>query len=88
MPNWENVPVDNGHYHVLKKLAQGGCGDVYLAHDGKLQRDVALKAPWTCWLEEPDFAKRYRRELQALVNLRHPHTVPISPLHRVAFHGP
>jgi len=34
-----------GSYEVLAQIGAGGMGEVYQAHDTKLGRDVAIKAP-------------------------------------------
>jgi serine/threonine protein kinase len=32
-----------GHYSIVRKIGAGGMGEVYLAHDKKLDRKVALR---------------------------------------------
>ncbi len=32
-----------GHYRIVSAIGKGGMGEVYLAHDAKLERQVALK---------------------------------------------
>ena len=58
-------------YRILERLGGGGMGEVYRAHDERLDRDVALKllAPGRGTAEDRD---RIRREARVLSHLSHP----------------
>jgi serine/threonine protein kinase len=60
------------HYRVLGQLGSGGMGDVYRAHDLKLNRDVAIKVLRGSWATDDDRVVRFRREAQLLASLNHP----------------
>jgi tRNA A-37 threonylcarbamoyl transferase component Bud32 len=62
-------------YRVLGFLGAGGMADVYLAHDGLLDRDVALKVLRRPYADDEDFVERFRREAQHAAALSHPHIV-------------
>ena len=51
-----------GSHRVISLLGQGGMGQVYRAHDTKLQRDVALKILPDTFVDDPDRLARFRRE--------------------------
>ncbi len=61
-----------GPYRLLRELAQGGMGAVWLAEraDGQLKRQVALKLPHLGWA--PGLAERFAREREILAALEHP----------------
>ena len=66
-----------GHYAIRKKLGSGGMGDVYVAKDAKLSRDVALKVLPQKMAESPERRARFEREAKAVAALNHPNIVVI-----------
>src|SRR5271154_341487 len=71
------VPQHIGRYRIEKVLGQGGFGLVYLAHDGQLQRLVAIKVPHRKLVDRPETAEAYLTEAGTVAKLDHPHIVPV-----------
>jgi TolB-like protein len=65
------------HYRILRRIGAGGMGVVYLAHDERLDRDVALKVLAADVLADPSAAPRFRREAHALSRLNHPNIAAV-----------
>jgi Tol biopolymer transport system component len=61
------------HYRIVERLGAGGMGEVYRAHDEKLDRDVALKVLPEGALADEAARSRFRKEAHALSRLSHPH---------------
>jgi serine/threonine-protein kinase len=66
-----------GRFEVLAKLGAGGMGEVYLAHDPKLERRVALKLLPGHLAADPDRIRRFRREALAVSALNHPNILTV-----------
>ena len=64
-------------YEILTPLGVGGMGEVYRAHDTKLNRDVALKVLSQLFALDPDRLARFRREAHLLAFLNHPNIAAI-----------
>ncbi len=60
-----------GHYLILEKIGAGGMGEVYLARDERLQRDVAIKILPAGTLADETARERFRKEALALSRLNH-----------------
>ena len=60
-----------GDYEILRRIATGGMGTVYLARHGSTRREVALKVLSAQMSEDPEFVARFQREVQATAALRH-----------------
>jgi serine/threonine protein kinase len=66
-----------GPYEVIAQIGAGGMGEVYRAHDTKLNRDIALKILPDSFALDPERLARFRREAQVLASLNHPHIAAI-----------
>jgi hypothetical protein len=69
--------VLNQRYEVSHLLGGGGMAKVYLAHDGVLGRDVALKVLREQYAESEEFVERFRREATSAASLSHPNIVQV-----------
>ena len=70
-------PTSLGRFEIRRELGRGGFGVVYLAHDPKLEREVALKIPHPQLLCDPDAWSRFQREALAAAALDHPNIVAV-----------
>lgn len=74
---FDRLPVEFGRYRVHEILGQGAMGAVYLAHDTRLGRDVALKTPKLDVTADPELIERFEREARAAAALHHRNICPI-----------
>jgi hypothetical protein len=64
-----------GRYVLQRKLGAGAMGSVYLAHDQKLDRAVAIKLLSTASVPDAGAIARFQREAKALAKLSHPNII-------------
>lgn len=61
-----------GRYEIRSQLGAGGMGEVYVARDTKLNRDVAIKVLPAAFSENSERLRRFEQEAQAASALNHP----------------
>jgi two-component system LytT family response regulator len=71
------VPETVAHYRILSKLGEGGMGAVFLAHDERLGRDVALKILTQEFAHDPERLNRFLQEARLASALSHPNVAYI-----------
>ena len=75
-PEMIETTVD-GRYQILARVAAGGMGEVFRAHDPVLNREVALKMLQPALAGDSDFIDRFRREARSAAKLSHPNIVAV-----------
>ena len=76
-----------GPYEVARLLGAGGMGEVYLAHDTRLGRDVAVKILARRDMNDPSARARLIREAQHASILNHPNICTIHEVGETAEHA-
>ena len=75
------MPLESGYrldrYDIRALIGSGGMGEVYLAHDTKLERKVALKLLLSQYTTNDDRLQRFAREARAVSGLNHPNIVTV-----------
>jgi serine/threonine protein kinase/Flp pilus assembly protein TadD len=69
-----------GRYQLGRLHARGGLGEVLVARDDELQREVALKRLQSTWADNRDSRRRFLREARITARLQHPGIVPVYGL--------
>ena len=69
-----------GPYRIVRRIGRGGMGIVYMAHDERLHRPVALKALAPAFTRDPKRRERLRREAQLAAALSHPNIATVYAL--------
>ena len=69
-----------GPYEILSLLGAGGMGEVYLARDTRLGRDVAVKILPSSFAGEADRLRRFEQEARAVAALNHPNILAVHDI--------
>src|ERR1700737_2422727 len=80
-------------YHLEQLLGSGGMGEVYLATDMIIRRQVAIKVIRAVAADYPgtetskDASRLFQREVKAIAALDHPHILPLYDYGEARVHG-
>jgi Tol biopolymer transport system component/predicted Ser/Thr protein kinase len=70
-----------GQFRIERELGRGGMGVVYLAHDTKLERSVAIKSLPADITDKREILSRWQHEARLLASLNHPNIATIHEVH-------
>lgn len=65
------------HYRIISKIGAGGMGEVYKAHDSRLDREVAVKVLLAELSSDEDRLRRFEQEAKATSALNHPNILTV-----------
>ncbi|MEK7413234.1 MAG: protein kinase [Planctomycetota bacterium] len=66
-----------GGYRLIRRIGEGGMGEVYLAEQLSMHRTVALKILHQKWADDEEFRKRFLLEARAAGKLSHPNIIQV-----------
>ncbi len=78
------IATDGSRFEILRPHASGGLGEVFVARDGELNREVALKEIQARHADHPESRARFVREAEITGGLEHPGIVPVYGLGQYA----
>lgn len=67
----------DGRYAVEARIARGGMATVYVGHDNRLQRKVAIKVMHGHLVDDENFTRRFDQEARSAARLSHPNVVNV-----------
>jgi serine/threonine protein kinase len=75
----KELPVGStlSHYRIVSKIGAGGMGEVYRAHDSRLDREVAIKVLPADFAADKDRLQRFEQEAKATSALNHPNILTV-----------
>ncbi|HEX4826220.1 MAG TPA: protein kinase [Candidatus Polarisedimenticolaceae bacterium] len=71
------IPERLGAYTIVARLGEGGMGEVYRAHDDRLNRDVAIKVLPDVVAQGEEHIARFKREARMAASLNHPNIAAV-----------
>jgi serine/threonine protein kinase len=66
-----------GTYRIVGPIAEGGCGEIFLADHTRLPGQVAIKVLHRGLQQNAEVLSRFRQEAEITATLRHPHIVQV-----------
>jgi serine/threonine-protein kinase len=66
-----------GQYTLIEEIGRGGMATVYLGTQASIGRTVAVKILPAHFLQDRTFLERFKREVQVIAQLQHPHILPV-----------
>ena len=78
-------PVEKlGKYRLIEQIGQGGMATVFKGVDTETGWEVAVKVMSPLMAQESQFSKRFKREAEVVMRLKHPNIVPVVDFGRDA----